>query len=213
MTRHPSNDANDLKYPCIWVRTSQTKIHYSDQDLAHEPAKRTIDVLRASHMRSGIQASKEVLVNFAENGVPHEILSRRMRESLEELMEQLLQWDDMLQLYRLVFKEGGILGARMAREVAGEARVRGYRAYDNEDDDKEEDERISEVLELGPERSKAWQVDEISGLPSSLEVNPFIFRLGSLELTRLNLKSNRRPFVIFWIRASRRKITPSLPRS
>lgn len=164
-------------------------------------------------MRSGIQASKEILVNFAENGVPHDVLSRRMRESLEELMEQLLQWDNMLQLSRLVFKEGGILGARMAREVAGEARVRGYRAYDNEDDDKEEDERISEVLELGPERSKAWQVDEISGLPSSLEVKPFIFRLGSLELTRLNLKSNRRLFVIFWIRASRRKITPFLPRS
>lgn len=161
-------------------------------------------------MRSGIQVANEVLINLAENGVPHGIFSELLRESLDGIMEQLLQWDNPFQLYRLVAKEGGVFAARMSRLLAGEARVRGFRSYDKDEESKDDDEAISEALDLGSERSKAWHVDEISGLPSSLEVKITPLYQNAADLTS-PLVFHRKLYAASWTPVLLLKTMASLP--
>ncbi|TFY59667.1 hypothetical protein EVG20_g7698 [Dentipellis fragilis] len=163
---HPEKAENALKDPRVWVRPSQTKIKYAP-DRPLDPAHRTIEVLRAAHMRTPVRLSNESIINLAENGVPHECFRALMRASLVEAVDALVgDWQGenaMRSLWRAVWREGGVMAARQAREAAGLARVRGLRAFDVEDEDDDEEGGEGRV------RSSAWWADEISGCPSSLE--------------------------------------------
>lgn len=47
--------------PIVHLRPSQVKIKIPDGFVPEDPAHLTIDVLRASHMKSGIQLSREMV--------------------------------------------------------------------------------------------------------------------------------------------------------
>ncbi|KAI0053138.1 hypothetical protein FA95DRAFT_934567 [Auriscalpium vulgare] len=179
LLRHPGTEENEMTEPCIWLRPSQIKIEYPNG--VDDPAQLTIDVLRASRLQTPVRLSKEALINLAENGVPHEVFKNLLKLSLEETVEGLTNWDGddgLRRLWAVVAKEGGVLAARMAREAAGTARVRGLRSYDREQNDSDGEEEDQEGITIGGERSAekrtiersaAWWGDEVSGCPSSLE--------------------------------------------
>ncbi|KAA1476614.1 hypothetical protein DENSPDRAFT_827653 [Dentipellis sp. KUC8613] len=166
LLEHPGKAENALEHPHVWLRPSQTKIKHAPHGPL-DPAHRTIEVLRAAHMRTPVRLSKESVINLAENGVPHECFRALMRASLVEAVDALVgDWlseNAMLRLWDAVAREGGVMAARSARQAAGLARVRGLRAFDVDDDDDDEEGGEGRV------RSSAWWADEISGCPSSLE--------------------------------------------
>jgi len=148
-----------------------------------DPAKLCIDVLRSSHMRTQVRLSKEAMINLAENGVPHSAFGLLLRESLEEVVTPLLDWDGpdaMCRLWAAVAREGRVLGARAARQAAGMARVRGLRGFDPDERDADDfggdDDDENGIADAPPKKqSSAWWSDEISGCPSSLEETVLVF--------------------------------------
>lgn len=162
------DEAKNLEHsPLVWVRPSQVKIKYSDQPL--DPAMLWIDLLRTSHMRSPARLSAEVIINLAENKVPHPPFLELLRRGLQEIVSGLTTWegkDAMFALWHSVAKHGCVMPARIAREAVGEARARGLSDRDAEETDEDEDEEQGNPL---LERSAAWWTDQISGCPSSLE--------------------------------------------
>ncbi|KAI0264673.1 RNA dependent RNA polymerase-domain-containing protein [Gloeopeniophorella convolvens] len=171
LLQHPQREQNQWTHPCVWLRPSQTKIKYP-QDEFQDPSQLIVDVLRASHMQSSISISKEMVINLAENGVTHASFSQLYQASLEAAITPLLDWDGtdaMLKLWAAVCKEGGVLAARQARSASGTARARGLRSYD-QDDDSDDSDGDEDSHDLGHSLpSTAWWADEISGCPSSLE--------------------------------------------
>ena len=120
---HPSDAENESDIPKVWIRPSQSKIKYNKLD----PAQLIIDVLRKSYMKNPTRLSAEVIINLAENGVPHKNFAELFRDGLEEHIAGLTKWDGpnaMLDLYCQVARVGGVVSARLAREAGGEARVR-----------------------------------------------------------------------------------------
>jgi RNA-dependent RNA polymerase len=154
-----------------WVRSSQTKIRYPE-GLALDPAMLTFDILRTSHMTSPSRISSEVIINLAENGVPHNVFVELLQTSIREMVKGLTTWDGpdaMLTLWTNVERAGGVLMARRAREAVGEARVRGFSNRSAEEADLEEDDAEEDGFETGAPRSIPWWPDQISGCPSTLE--------------------------------------------
>ncbi|KAF9244585.1 RNA dependent RNA polymerase-domain-containing protein [Melanogaster broomeanus] len=166
LLRHPDSSENESLTPCIWLRPSQVKIKYPvDQPLSD--AHITIDVLRSSHLRTPTHLSAETIVNLAENQVPHQVFVNLVKENLNTIVDSLLDWngpDSMFKLWNSVARAGGVITARMAREAAGEARMRGYFVKDVEE---EEDDDLDGSV--NSPQSAAWWGDETSGCPSSLE--------------------------------------------
>ncbi|EGO05196.1 hypothetical protein SERLA73DRAFT_68825 [Serpula lacrymans var. lacrymans S7.3] len=160
---HPGDLENDSDDPAVWLRPSQIKIKYSPD--APAPAGRlTIDVLRSSHMSSPSRLAAETIINLAENGVPHEVFVNLMKSGVDSIVDGLMDWDGPDAMFRLWFsvaRSGGVVSARMAREVGGEARARGYGVKDVEDTDDDDSDEAPV--------SAAWWGDEVSGCPSSLE--------------------------------------------
>lgn len=157
------NEADDNDEPRIWLRPSQVKIRYE----ALGRPQVTLQVLRKSYVTSPARLSTEVIVNLAEGGVPHPVLTQLFREGLEQHISGLMQWDDMQELWSTVARSGGVMSARLAREAPGEARVRGYGDRNTEEHDLEHDDLFEEVEREDP-RSTAWWADMISGCPSSI---------------------------------------------
>lgn len=150
------------------LRPSQIKINY-DPTKALDPAMCIVDVLKTSHMRTPIRISSEVIINLAENGVPHKVFVELLRKGLQEQVEGLTTWDGpeaMFDLWCAVSRAEGVMSARLAREAAGEARARGHSSREaDEDNDFDADDDIED---LDAAKSTAWWGDEISGCPSSL---------------------------------------------
>ncbi|OBZ77597.1 hypothetical protein A0H81_02409 [Grifola frondosa] len=151
--------------PTIWLRPSQTKIKHSHLPLSQcllpkesDPAILTVDVLRASRLTSPARLSVETIINLAENGVPFKVFVTLLTESMRTKAESFLQFDgpdgDLL-LWANVAREGGVISARLAREVAGAARAHGYTFEDATEEDGDDDdlEQLDKALQ---ERSTAW---------------------------------------------------------
>ncbi|KIJ68575.1 hypothetical protein HYDPIDRAFT_106781 [Hydnomerulius pinastri MD-312] len=162
---HPDFVENESITPCVWLRPSQIKIKYSmDQPLPVSQV--TLDVLRSSHLRTPSRLAAETIVNLAENGVPHWVFIDLMKENLDAIVDSLLDWegsDAMFRLWHAVARAGGVIATRMARETAGEARMRGYFVKDIEEEDEDDLDGQDDP------QSSAWWGDETSGCPSSLE--------------------------------------------
>ncbi|KAI0065260.1 hypothetical protein BV25DRAFT_1913873 [Artomyces pyxidatus] len=171
---HPGVEENSDSKPLVVVRRSMDKIKY---DNVSDPALRTIDVLRASHMRSPSNLSRETIINLWANGVPTSEFSKLLELSLEEVATSLTpKRGELEKLWNAVAREGSVFHARKAREAAGTARVRGLKAYDREEvDSDDEDEDNLAIVPTDSERSSAWWGDEISGCPSSLEETVMVF--------------------------------------
>ncbi|KAF9532775.1 RNA dependent RNA polymerase-domain-containing protein [Crepidotus variabilis] len=156
-------------------RPSQIKIKYPPG--VTDPALFTIDLLRTSHMRSPAQISTEAIINLAENGVPSQAFEKLLVDSIRALVNGLMTWDGpdaMLNLWIQIERIGGVLSARRARELIGEARVRGYTnkspdEIELERDADEGDDDDEEGFQATSRRSTPWWPDYISGCPSSLE--------------------------------------------
>lgn len=173
LLQHPGKEENSWTYPCVWLRPSQIKIRHSDSFM-HHPAHCIIDVLRASHMQSPIQISREMIINLAENGVPHTIFAELFSNSLSSTIDSLLDWDGqdaMPRLWAAIFKKGNVMAARIARESTWTARARGVQLYEHEDDSEDEETDDTDSLP----QSTAWWGDDISGCPSSLEETVMTF--------------------------------------
>jgi hypothetical protein len=170
---HPNKEENSWDYPCIWLRPSQIKIQLTESYLQN-PAHRVIDTLRASHMRSPVQFSKEIIINLSENGVSPSIFIDLFCQSMENTISPLLHWDGqdaMAQLWAAVAREGNVMAARIALESAWTTRARGVHLYLYDQDDSSEGSEVDNSL---PE-SVAWWGDDISGCPSSLEETVMTF--------------------------------------
>ena len=153
------------------LRPSQIKINY-DPSKPPDPAMCVIDVVKTSHLRSPTRISSEVIINLAENGVPHGIFVELLRNGLQEQVEGLTTWDGpeaMFDLWCAVSRAGGVMSARLAREASGEARARGFMSYEADEDYQFDVDGAIEDLDASRQRSTAWWGDEISGCPSSLE--------------------------------------------
>ncbi|TCD71443.1 hypothetical protein EIP91_010149 [Steccherinum ochraceum] len=152
----------------VWVRPSQTKIHYPSDARPH-PALYTLDILRSSHMSSPARLATEVIINLAENGVPVPLLAGMMQVSIQERLDRLMNWRDTSQslkvLWDNVSREGNVFSARLGRIHTAAARALGLRY---EDPDEEVDDDV-DVVDGVVEQSSAWWGDPISGQPSSLE--------------------------------------------
>lgn len=159
---HPT-DTSD--WPRIWLRPSQTKIHFPQPP---DPANLIVDVLRPSYLKTPARLAPDTLINLGENGVSSRYFLKLFRNSLDEFITSVTDWDgpdSMLKLWHAVAVHGGVLSTRKARDVAGEARAKGYvdRKFDTPDEDEPDVE--DNPLET---RSIAWWTDETSGCPSSL---------------------------------------------
>lgn len=144
-----------------------TKIKYPD--LGSDPARHIIDVLRSCHPRYNCTLSSETIINLAENGVPRQVLTKLLDNSLDTLIASLTTWDtqeDLEELWSTLARLGGVFAARSARRKAGLARVHGHSENDAQQEDEDED-GLDDADE--GERSTAWWNDEVSGQPSSLE--------------------------------------------
>ncbi len=160
----PSDDHDE---PRVWIRPSQTKIHYPDLS---DPTLRIIDVLRSSHARVSCQLSAEVIINLWHNGVPASAFETLLQKGLEDnIVTPLMTWDGpnaMFDLWSALCKRGGVMIARAARRETSMSRVKGYGDRQTEDFDDEDEDGIRQ---LSIERSTAWWNDEVSGCPSVLE--------------------------------------------
>lgn len=168
---HPKGRYDDtITTPRAYVRPSQTKIKYSS-DIEADPATLIVDVLRSSHLKYPARLSAEVIINLAENGVSHSVFVKLMQEGLEEVFIGLTQWEGTHAMERLWFnvaRSGGVMPARMARELGGESRAKGF--GEREDDaEEDEDEEGMQIDAAFFQRSAAWWADQVSGCPSSLE--------------------------------------------
>lgn len=151
--------------PQVWIRPSQRKIKFAPGPL--DPAHRTIDLLRHSHMKSPSRLSREVIVNMKHNGVPASVFTTLLETSLAESVNPLLDWkskDAMYKLWCEVERAEGVLRSRAAREVAEAARFRGYKHGDDEIDDGD-DNGLDTFVDPS---AAAWTPDYTSGCPSSL---------------------------------------------
>jgi hypothetical protein len=155
-----------------WVRPSQTKIQYP-KAMQLDPAMLTLDILRTSHMSTPSQISAEIIINLAENGVPHSVFVQLLKISIREMVKGLTTWDGpdaMLNLWTNVERAGGVLTGRRAREAVGEARVRGFSNRSPEEESLEDDDAEEDGFEADDvPRSAPWWTDQISGCPSTLE--------------------------------------------
>ncbi|KAJ6489328.1 RNA dependent RNA polymerase-domain-containing protein, partial [Mycena vitilis] len=157
------DSTDDSEEPRIWLRPSQMKIEYGE---CHDPALRTIDLLRSSHTKVQCRLAIETIINLSENGVPSKVFIHLLEETLNRLLDPLLAWEGPLAMERLwcaVANAGGVMTSRLARQDTVMSRVRGYSergsetTWDNEDEIQEEPQSI------------AWWSDQVSGCPSTLE--------------------------------------------
>ncbi|KAI0249735.1 RNA dependent RNA polymerase-domain-containing protein [Lactifluus subvellereus] len=159
---HPGKEENSWTQPCIKIKHTQSFLQ--------NPAHRIIDVLRAAHMQSPIQVSREMIINLSDNGVPI--------DSMNSTISPLLDWDSqdaMPQLWAAVSRQGNVMAARMARESAWTARACGVQHYDHDDSSEDDDDSDEVDGDTSFSHSTAWWGDDISGCPSSLEETAMTF--------------------------------------
>lgn len=116
-------------------------------------------------MMSPGRLSAETIICLAENGVPPKAFKKLMHDGLDELVKSLTSWNgrnSMEALFYNIAKVGAVFGQRMGREFVGESRVKGYKFFEdkNEEDEDEEDEDDFQVNVALQERSTAWWDDQ-----------------------------------------------------
>jgi hypothetical protein len=208
---------NDEEEPKIFLTPSQIKIKYPETD--NDPAHLSIDVLRASHMKTPCRLSAETIVNLGENGVGKEAFIALLRSSLEEIITPLLDWEDedaLMVLWCNVQRRGGVLAARQARQQPGIARLKGWSERDLDENEFDDEDGFTQLDGGvgGDQRSSAWWADPIGGSPSSLEetVMGLVdagFKPDSCPVLRDKLKNIVKGYVRREIRAYR----PEVPMS
>lgn len=105
----PSDQSSE---PKIWITNSQTKIKYTEEQLAN-PSNRVFDLLRVSQTKNGIALSHQPIINFAHNGVPAEVFQELLQEALDrEVTAFIDMWDtrDLTKLWDTVFRKEGERG-------------------------------------------------------------------------------------------------------
>ena len=122
-------------------------------------------------MKAPSRLSRETIVNLAENGVPHDTFRVLLERGVKEVTDGLTTWEGpfaMENLWLNVARIGGVISSRMARELGGESRARGFGHKEDEAevDDDEDDLQIDPAFF---QHSTAWWADQVSGCPSSLE--------------------------------------------
>ncbi|KAJ3515971.1 hypothetical protein NLJ89_g1430 [Agrocybe chaxingu] len=165
------DNKNADEFGFVQLTPSQRKIIFPEGGEI-DPAHRIIDVLRASHMKTPCRLSVETIINLSENGVPKDAFVQLLRQSLEDMVLPLLDWeskDAMRKLWCNVRRLGAVMHARRAREEAGLARAKGYSERDADDNELEDEDGFSLSDSADTQRSSAWWGDEVSGCPSSLE--------------------------------------------
>lgn len=169
----PTKKTSETPYIEI-SRPSQVKIVYNrTADL--DPAHRSIDILRASHLKLPCSLSAETMTNLGENGVPKEVFVELFKASLNEKITPLLDWDGrekLLELWVHMQRRGGVLVSRRAREKPDQARLQGWTNRDLDETEVEDEDGFTQLdfddsSEIG--RSVAWAPDPVGGSPSSLE--------------------------------------------
>ncbi|KZT52835.1 hypothetical protein CALCODRAFT_520474 [Calocera cornea HHB12733] len=74
--------AKELTAARVWLRPSQIKIKYSD-DQMQDPSLRTIDILSTTAFTAPARITTQLVVLLAENGVPNDVLVDLMVKSLK----------------------------------------------------------------------------------------------------------------------------------
>jgi RNA-dependent RNA polymerase len=154
----------------VELTPSQQKIKFAE-GVSIDPAHRCIDVLRASRTKAPCRLSVETIINLSENGVPKEVFTDLLRQSLSELVEPFLDWqspDAMRALWCNLRRIGGVMAGRRSREAAGAARAKGFSEREAEEIERDDEDDFAE-FDSAEQRSSAWWGDEVSGCPSSLE--------------------------------------------
>lgn len=102
-------DEHDLsEAPKIWITASQVKIKYSSDELDH-PARRILDLVRTSKVKSPARLGNQPITNLSHNGVPPQVFQDLLREALSETLDATLSdWatDNTLRLFELVSTRG-----------------------------------------------------------------------------------------------------------
>ncbi|RXW24663.1 hypothetical protein EST38_g1142 [Candolleomyces aberdarensis] len=205
---------NDEEDPSIFLTPSQIKIKYPETD--NDPAHLSIDVLRASQMKSPCRLSAETIVNLGENGVGKKAFIALLRNSLEEIITPLLDWEDenaLLGLWWNIQRRGGVLSARQARQQPGIARLKGLSERDLDENEIDDEDGFTQ-LDGADQRSSAWWADPVGGCPSSLEETVMGlldagFRPDSCPVLRDKLKN----IVKGYVRREIRSYRPEVPMS
>ena len=176
MVLHPEHQSVTRdRHAEVWLRDSQIKIRYSDSGPL-DRALYTVDVLRSSHLHSPACLSAETIINLAENGVHRDVFINLLKSDMRERIDRLTTYDDndrksLLRLWTAVGRKGGVLTARLAREMNGKARSSGYvfedRMLESQDSNGLDD--LDELAFETVDRSLPWWWDPMSGQPSSLE--------------------------------------------
>lgn len=205
---------NDEEDPVISLTPSQIKIKYPEID--NDPAHLSIDVLRASHMKTPCRLSAETIVNLGENGVQRKDFITLLQRSLDEIITPLLEWEDedaLLTLWWNVQRHGGVLSARQARQQPGIARVKGWSERDLDENEIDDEDGFTQ-LDNADQRSSAWWADPVGGSPSSLEETVMElldagFQPGSCPVLRDKLKNVVKGYVKREIRSYRIEVPMS----
>lgn len=179
---HPNGRDDKSEEPQVWLRPSQQKIIYPKS--ATDTAYYVAEILRYSKPKHSSRLSAEVIINLAENDVPLAVFANLLKDDLERIYNCLADWDSekaMIKLHGNVGRLGSVMAARLARELRGESRVRGFSSREEEDEEEELDDVLAYDIAIN-DTSTAWWEDEISGCPSSLE-----------EFVLVLLKSGFRP--------------------
>jgi len=92
-----------------------------------DPTQRTIDILRASHSKSPIRISTNIVININENGVGFQILKEFLKKTVDEIVNPLLEYDSddrigLQQLWVDFEHRGSVVRSRRAREEVALAR-------------------------------------------------------------------------------------------
>jgi RNA-dependent RNA polymerase len=116
-------------------------------------------------MKTPGRLTSETLINLAENGVPHDVLTKLLQEGLDQNVAGLIQWegeDAMLNLWCTLATKAKVMSSRKSREASTEARARGYQHSETEAHD---DENGTDDMAVIQERNSAWWYDEVPTCP------------------------------------------------
>lgn len=127
---HPEHMSLD-EPPMIWIRKSQQKIHLVRPGgvlKGLHPAHLIFDLVAPARVWTPSRLSRGTVINFHHNGVPQEVLVKRMEEGLRREIEPLTQWNvanAMPLLWNAVNKISGVTPQRIERIANGMERASG----------------------------------------------------------------------------------------
>ncbi len=118
----PQHD--DDHRPRIWIRDSQNKIKYTNYK---DRSRRILELLCVSQPSPSISLSSQSILNLSFNGVPEDILITLLKESIEDEVNPLTDWNKPMPcLWDAIAKAGHVSNTRAQRyATAGKSRALG----------------------------------------------------------------------------------------